>query len=76
MTQRRLYSRWPPVVFPDRHENPGRFAGFEDHDDLVRLGASKVRLDEFIASSGWSVDDGRVQIAKGSALEIPRNTND
>src|SRR5712691_2178710 len=56
----------PSVVLPDRHQNAGGLASFEDHNDLVGLGPSEVRLNEFIASSRWGVEDGRVPLRRAS----------
>src|SRR5262249_29948875 len=49
----------PAVVLrvADRDQDPGRFPGFEDDHDLVRLGAPKIRLDELIAPTRRRVEE-------------------
>jgi hypothetical protein len=41
----------------DCRHDPSRLSGFEDDDNLIRLGALEVGLDEFVAPAPWRLDN-------------------
>ena len=41
----------------DRRHNARRFSGFQDDDDLIRLGCPEVSVDEFVAPALWRLDN-------------------
>jgi hypothetical protein len=41
----------------DCRHDPCRLSGFEDDDNLIRLGALEVGLDEFVAPAPWRLDN-------------------
>src|SRR5258708_32883737 len=49
----------PAVRLPiaDCRHDPCRLSGFEDDDNLIRLGASEVGLDKFVAPAFWRLDN-------------------
>jgi hypothetical protein len=51
--------KMPAVCFPvaDWRHDRRRLTGFEDDDDLIRLGAPEVGLDEFVVATLWRLDD-------------------
>jgi hypothetical protein len=38
------------------------FSGFQDDDDLIRLGSLEVRVDEFVAPALWRLDNRGVPL--------------
>jgi hypothetical protein len=48
----------PAVRLPvaDCRDDPRRLSGFEDDDNLIRLGAFEVGLDKFVAPALWRLD--------------------
>jgi hypothetical protein len=56
-----------PAVFfllTDGNQDSGRFSGFEDDDDLIGLGATKIGLDKLIAPTFGSFHDGSFPFAR------------
>ena len=49
----------PAVRLPvaNRRHDPRRLPGFEDDDDLIRLGTPEIGLDKFVAAALWRLDD-------------------
>src|SRR2546423_8186971 len=45
------------LTVADRRHDPRRLTGFDDDDDLIRLGAAEVGLDEFVAAALWRLDE-------------------
>jgi len=48
--------------FADGNHDARRLAGLEDYYDLIRLGASEVGSDEFVAAAGRSLNDWRAPL--------------
>src|SRR6516164_7896116 len=45
------------LLVADRCYNTRWFSGFQDDDDLIRLGCLEVRVDEFVAPTLWRLDN-------------------
>src|ERR1700737_490464 len=45
------------LLVADRRHNAGRLSGFQDDDDLIRLGCLEVSVDEFVAPALWRLDN-------------------
>ena len=44
------------LLVADRRHDARRLSGFQDDDDLIRLGCLEVRVDEFVAPALWRLD--------------------
>src|SRR5207249_10497177 len=45
------------LLVADRRHDARRFSGFQDDNDLIRLGCLEVRVDEFVAPALWRLDN-------------------
>jgi hypothetical protein len=50
------------LLAADRCQNTRWFSGFQDDDDLIRLGSLEVRVDEFVAPALWRLDNRGVPL--------------
>jgi hypothetical protein len=44
------------LVVTDRHHDARRLSGFQDDDDLIRLGCLEVRVDQLVAPALWRLE--------------------
>src|SRR6267378_6341489 len=50
------------LLVADRRHDARRLSGFQDDDDLIRLGSLEVRVDEFVAPALWRLDNRGVPL--------------
>src|ERR1700730_11576768 len=50
------------LLVADRRHDARRFSGFQDDDDLIRLGCLEVRVDEFVTPALWRLDNRGVPL--------------
>ena len=59
------------LLVADRRHDARRLSGFQDDDDLIRLGALEVGLDKFVAAALWRLEDRSIPFLRPAPSPSP-----